>query len=89
VTKNSAHPAEAKAFLTFLYTPAAQKIFVDNGYRPVEQGIPGSEKFPKPAGLFTIKDLGGWTAVTKDFFDPQAGIITGIEKKLGVTTGSK
>ncbi|MGI8330610.1 sulfate ABC transporter substrate-binding protein [Actinomadura scrupuli] len=89
VTKNSAHPAEAKAFLTFLHSQAGQKIFVENGYRPVEQGVPGAEKFPKPAGLFTIQDLGGWTKVTKDFFDPQAGIVTGIEKKLGVTTEKK
>jgi sulfate transport system substrate-binding protein len=89
VTKNSAHPTEAKAFLTFLHSQAAQKIFVDNGYRPVEQGVPGADKFPKPAGLFTIQDLGGWTTVTKDFFDPQAGIVTGIEKKLGVTTEKK
>ncbi|MCW2916988.1 MAG: sulfate transporter, periplasmic sulfate-binding protein [Actinomycetia bacterium] len=89
VTKNSAHPAEAKAFLTFLHSQQAQKIFVDNGYRPTADGVPGADKFPKPAGLFTIKDLGGWTQVTKDLFDPQAGVVTGIEKKLGVTTVKK
>jgi sulfate transport system substrate-binding protein len=89
VTKNSAHPAEAQAFLKFLYTQQAQKIYVDNGYRPVVQGVPGADKFPTPPGLFTIKDLGGWTAVTKEFFDPQAGVVTGIEKKLGVTTVKK
>jgi sulfate transport system substrate-binding protein len=89
VTKDSAHPVEAKAFLTFLHSQAGQKIFVDNGYRPVEPGVPGADKFPKPAGLFTINDLGGWTTVTKDFFDPQAGIVTDIEKKLGVSTTSK
>jgi len=87
VTKNSAHPVQAKAFLAFLHSATAQKIFVDNGYRPTTTGIPGADKFPTPPGLFTIKDLGGWTQVTKDFFDPQAGIITGIENKLGVSTG--
>jgi sulfate transport system substrate-binding protein len=89
VTKNSAHPAEAKAFLTFLHSQEGQKIFVENGYRPTAAGVPGADKFPKPAGLFTINDLGGWTQVTKDFFDPQTGIMAGIEKKLGVATEKK
>ena len=46
VTRNSAHPTEAKAFLTFLHSPQAQKIFADNGYRPVISGVPGADKFP-------------------------------------------
>jgi len=87
VTTNSAHPAEAKAFLDFLYTPAAQKIYADNGYRPVVQGA-GGRSFTTPSGLFTINDLGGWTAVTKEFFDPSTGIVAGIEQKLGVATSS-
>src|SRR5262249_7770544 len=86
VTKNSAHPAEAKAFLAFLHSPAGQKIFVDNGYRPVVQGIPGADRFPTPPGLFTIKDLGGWTAVNKEFFDPEGSIMADVEQKLGVST---
>jgi sulfate transport system substrate-binding protein len=87
VTKNSTHPAEAKAFVDFLYSAAGQAIWVKNGYRPTVAGVPGADKFPKPAGLFTIKDLGGWDKVTTDFFDPQKGIVTGIEKSLGVSTG--
>jgi sulfate transport system substrate-binding protein len=86
VAKNSAHPAEAKAFLAFLHTPEAQKIFVDNGYRPVVQGVPGVDRFPTPSGLFTIKDLGGWPVVNKEFFDPQAGVMADVERKLGVST---
>jgi sulfate/thiosulfate transport system substrate-binding protein len=85
VTKNSAHPTEAKEFLDFLFTPAAQKIYADNGYRPI---VPGSygRTFPTPTKLFTIKDVGGWTSVAKDFFDPNTGIVAGIEQKLGVAT---
>jgi sulfate/thiosulfate transport system substrate-binding protein len=86
VTKNSKHPKEAKAFLDFLYSPAAQKVFVANGYRPVVQGLPTS--FPTPSGLFTIADLGGWTKVNRDFFDPQSGIMADIERKIGVSTGT-
>jgi sulfate transport system substrate-binding protein len=85
VTKSSAHPAEAKAFLDFLHTPPAQKIFVDNGYRPTLDGVPGAQKFPTPPGLFTIRDLGGWSKVTKDFFDPSTGIVAQIETANGVS----
>src|SRR4051812_25832748 len=55
VTTNSAHPTEAKAFLTFLHSAQGQKIFADNGYRPVVQGF-GGPSFPTPSGLFTIKE---------------------------------
>jgi sulfate/thiosulfate-binding protein len=87
VTKNSAHPAEAKAFLDFVHSDAAQKIFADNGYRPTAQ-VSGAS-FPTPSGLFTIEDLGGWTAVTKDFFDPQNSVMATVEQKLGVATAKK
>jgi sulfate transport system substrate-binding protein len=87
VTKDSAHPTEAKAFLDFLFTPTAQKIFAENGYRPVVQGA-GGPSFPTPSGLFTIKDLGGWSKLNKDFFDPAAGVMAAIEQKLGVATGA-
>jgi sulfate transport system substrate-binding protein len=87
VTKNSEHPTEAKAFLDFLFTPTAQKIYAENGYRPVVQGV-GGPSFPTPSGLFTIKDLGGWSKLNKDFFDPAAGVMAGIEQKLGVATSA-
>ena len=39
--------------------------------------------FPEPAGLFTIKDLGGWSEVNKRFFDKEAGIVADIERQVG------
>ena len=88
VTANSSHPAEAKAFVDFLQTPTAQKIFADNGYRPLEQGTAAAtaSQFPKPSGLFTIDQVGGWTAVTKEFFDPTSGALVSVEQKKGVPT---
>jgi sulfate transport system substrate-binding protein len=86
VTAKSEHPVEAKAFVDFLQTEQAQKIFADNGYRPVLPSALDPATFPKPAGLFTIDQLGGWTQVTKDFFDPTAGALVGIEQKKGVPT---
>jgi sulfate/thiosulfate transport system substrate-binding protein len=84
VTKSTKNPQKAKAFVDFLLTPAAQKIFADNGYRPVVDGAT-SRNFPKPADLFTIQDLGGWDAVTPKFFDPQKGALVGVERELGVS----
>jgi len=87
VTSSSAHPAQAKAFVDFLHTPAAQKIYADNGYRPVVTGT-GGRSFPTPSGLFTIKDLGGWSTVNKNLFDPSKSVMASIEQKLGVATSA-
>jgi sulfate transport system substrate-binding protein len=86
VTKNTTHPVEAGAFLDFLHSPEGQKIFVENGYRPVVQGVPGAN-FPTPPGLFTIADLGGWTKVNKEFFEPGTGIMAQVEQSVGVSVG--
>jgi ABC-type sulfate transport system substrate-binding protein len=47
-----------------------------------------TSKFPTPPQLFTIKYLGGWTSVKKQFFDPASGSITKIEQAAGVPTAS-
>jgi sulfate transport system substrate-binding protein len=85
VTTNSEHPAEAKAFLNWLHTPEAQKIYAEQGYRPVVQGV-GGRDFPTPSHLFTIKDLGGWSAVNKSLFDPSSSVMASIEQKKGIST---
>nr|BFE57470.1 sulfate ABC transporter substrate-binding protein [Dactylosporangium thailandense] len=87
VTTNSAHPAEAKAFLDWLHTPAAQKIYAENGYRPVVKDA-GGPSFPNPSGLFTITDLGGWSKVNKELFDPGNSVMASIEQKLGISTSA-
>jgi sulfate/thiosulfate-binding protein len=87
VTTESKHPKQAQAFVDFLYSKQGQEIFADNGYRPVVSGVTSSKvTFATPPGLFTIKDLGGWTDVTNTFFDADKGIVTGIEKGNGVST---
>jgi sulfate/thiosulfate transport system substrate-binding protein len=86
VTSSSKHPKEAKAFLDFVRSDDAQKIFAENGYRPVsESADTAGQDFPAPPGLFTIQDLGGWAEVATKFFDPEKGIVTDIERKLGVS----
>jgi sulfate/thiosulfate transport system substrate-binding protein len=86
VTKNSKHPKQAKAFLDFVRSDAGQKIFAQNGYRPVSKTADtAGQNFPNPSGLFTIQDLGGWDAVATKFFDPDKGVVTAIERDLGVS----
>jgi sulfate/thiosulfate transport system substrate-binding protein len=90
VTTKSSHASQAQAFVNWLWTPAAQAIWAKEGYRPVDKSVLAREasKFPTPAGLFTIKTLGGWTKVQKTFFAPSTGSITKIEEAAGVPTAS-
>ena len=75
VTSISKHKAEANAFVRFLHTLEAQKIFAQNGYRPVVPAAARGFNFPVRPQLFTIKYVGGWAKVEKKFFDPKTGIM--------------
>jgi sulfate/thiosulfate transport system substrate-binding protein len=75
-----------KTFVEYLLSPAGQAIWAAKGYRPVIEGVPGASKFPAPKGLFTIETLGGWKKASKEFFEPETGIVTKIEQSLGVST---
>ncbi len=86
VTK-TASPA-AKAFLSYLLSPAGQTVWGQQGYRPVLPSVASKFNFPKPKTLFTIGSLGGWTEVNTKFFDPQTGIVAKDEQSLGVSTAS-
>lgn len=86
VTEKAKNPAGARAFVRFLRSAAAQRIFVAKGYRPVLESVNDPKRFPDPRGLFKIDDLGGWSEVGDRFFDPDKGILAGIERSLGVAT---
>jgi sulfate/thiosulfate transport system substrate-binding protein len=86
VVGTGASAAEAQKFVSYLLSPAGQAIWASAGYRPVVPGVAASGQFPTPPGLFTIATLGGWKAVTKQFFEPETGIVTKIEQSLGVST---
>jgi sulfate/thiosulfate transport system substrate-binding protein len=81
-----ASPA-AKAFRDYLYTPTAQRIFAQTGYRPVVQSVAREFKFPARPDLFTIRTLGGWKKVQPQFFDPRNGIMAAVEREVGGSTG--
>jgi sulfate/thiosulfate transport system substrate-binding protein len=74
--------AEARAFLRFLRTRPAQRIFAENGYRPVLASATKGFSFPVPRQLFTIDYLGGWKKVDLSFFHPRTGIVTKIQADL-------
>src|SRR5581483_4191244 len=71
-------PKQAQDFVKWLYTPQAQQIWADEGYRPVVKSVfeKNKSKFTNPSNIFTIDSLGGWDKVAVDFFDPTNGIVT-------------
>jgi sulfate/thiosulfate transport system substrate-binding protein len=87
-TSEAKDPKLAQAFVDFLYTPEAQKIFVGKGYRPVVKDTPGADKFPEPSGLFDINKFGGWDKVNAEFFDPENGVVAKIFQDQGKSTAS-
>ena len=86
VTKDSGNAKKAQAFVDYLRTPPAQKIFAAKGYRPVDPSLVDPKKYPSPKDLFTIGKFGGWSVVSAKFFDKSKGVVAGIEKGLGVST---
>jgi sulfate transport system substrate-binding protein len=83
VTKNNRSAAKARAFVRYLRSLKAQRIFAQNGYRPVLTSALKGFSFPVRQQLFTIKWLGGWAKVDKQFFDPKSGIVTKIQRETG------
>jgi sulfate/thiosulfate transport system substrate-binding protein len=86
VASKSQNKATANAFLRFLRTVPAQKIFAQNGYRPVVPAAAKGYSFPVRPQLFSIKWLGGWAKVDKRFFDPNTGIVTKIQRESGTSS---
>ncbi|MDQ3867343.1 MAG: sulfate ABC transporter substrate-binding protein [Actinomycetota bacterium] len=84
VVNESKNRATAEAFVEYLRTPEAQRIFGQKGYRPVVEDVLREFDYAKPAKLFTIEDLGGWDRVMDEFFDRESGVMADIERDRGV-----
>ena len=91
-------PAQAKQFIAFAHSAAAQTIFAENGYRPVDKAV-----LKKPAlkkwrltytggsrTIFKIADpiFGGWRQADRTWFDPSKGRMVSIEQQVGGPTGA-
>jgi sulfate transport system substrate-binding protein len=83
VTTTSKNKATANGFLKFLRTVPAQRIFAQNGYRPVVKAAARGLNFPVRPQLFTINYVGGWDKVEKKFFDPKTGVMAKIQGSNG------
>ena len=88
VSEEADDPELAQAFLDFQLTDEGQRLWAENGYRPVNEEILAefSDEFPEPKELFTIEEFGGWETVAVEFFDPASGSVAEIERNLGVAT---
>ncbi|HSJ15560.1 MAG TPA: sulfate ABC transporter substrate-binding protein [Longimicrobiales bacterium] len=60
----------AAAFVAFLASDEVQRLFADHGYRPVSEAVAleRSDRFPPVTDLFTIRDLGDWSAAVPALF---------------------
>ena len=60
----------ARAYLEYLYSPEAQKLEAENGYRPSDPSILAEygDKFDLNVDMCTIDDFGGWDQAYADFF---------------------
>jgi sulfate/thiosulfate transport system substrate-binding protein len=85
VTKDA--PAVATKFLDYAESAAGQKVFAENGFRPVDDIVPPgkvpgandpAKPFPAPQHLITVASIGGWDKVNDEFFGDN-GIVTKIE----------
>ena len=60
----------AQAFVDYLWSPEAQQVFAEAGFRPVDPEVAKkyADQYKTPAGLFEIGYLGGWAQVRKDLY---------------------
>jgi sulfate transport system substrate-binding protein len=90
VVTDSKHGEKARAFVDYLRTPEAQRVFGQKGYRPVVADVLEEFKqYKDPARLFTIDEFNGWSAVNEKFFDPEQSVMADIERERGVDPASK
>jgi sulfate transport system substrate-binding protein len=85
VTSTAKNPTGAKNFQDFLLSDAGQKIFANAGYRPVNESLVDKTKFPDPATLITVDELGGWSKLNDLLFDEEKGAVTKINQENGVS----
>jgi sulfate transport system substrate-binding protein len=77
----------AAAFLEFLRSHEAQRIFADFGFRPIDPDLKLADKDrSSPEKLFTMADLGGWARIEGELYGPN-GLWTAIATGQPRVTG--
>jgi sulfate transport system substrate-binding protein len=73
--------AVAEAFVNFLLTPDAQRVYAKHNFRPVEPTVAKDpaivKQFPVLPDQFTIAEFGGWSKVSSELFGDK-GTITAV-----------
>ena len=79
VVNTSTDIEAARTFVDWLFTPDAQRLWADAGFRPVDDTVLAEYRslFPEPEHEYTAADLGGWKAIDQQLFGP-SGAITKI-----------
>ncbi|MFT3661790.1 MAG: sulfate ABC transporter substrate-binding protein [Gordonia sp. (in: high G+C Gram-positive bacteria)] len=80
IVNTSEDRSAAKSFVDYLFTPPAQRLWAESGFRPVlpEVAAATADLFPgRIDRLWTVDDLGGWDTVDKELFG-KSGAITAI-----------
>jgi sulfate/thiosulfate-binding protein len=90
VTKSSSNKDVANDFIRFVKGNAAQTLFAQYGFRPVNPKIAKTfaDKFPARPGIFRVDDkiIGGWRNADKVWFQPNTGRMAKIEQAIGGPT---
>ncbi len=76
-------PPEAKAFVDFVRSEPAQKVFAEEGYRPVLESARAGSEFPAPRSLARLSDLGSARDVYIEFFGSSAALVPTLFLELG------
>ncbi|MGG4392726.1 sulfate ABC transporter substrate-binding protein [Paenibacillus thiaminolyticus] len=74
----------AQAFVDYLREPKAQRLLAEAGFRPVAPSVRAetADRYPEPAGLFGIEDMGGWKHIRETLYSKRGiwyEVLAGIE----------
>ncbi|MDU5141986.1 MAG: sulfate ABC transporter substrate-binding protein [Paenibacillus dendritiformis] len=75
----------AQAFVDYLREPKAQRLLAEAGFRPVAPTVRSetADRYPEPAGLFGIEDMGGWKHVRETLYSKRGiwyEVLAGIKE---------
>jgi sulfate/thiosulfate-binding protein len=74
----------AEAFLEYLRSPEAQRIFAESGLRPVDPAVAAETRHQVAVvrDLFTMDDLGGFAQLKKKLFAPDGTYTRALEQAV-------
>jgi sulfate transport system substrate-binding protein len=92
VLQKSSNLDKANQFIRYVKSTPSQEVFAQYGFRPVDPKVAKEpavvKEFPARPGTYAVDDrtIGGWRAADKRWFDPNKGLMVGIEQAIGGST---